>query len=175
MPHQNPPPPRSFGVHVFWVAVLCAMLFALIGLTVFLTDGRDIGNFTRTDWQIFGAFLFAGALDLIAAFYIAGRCRQCLAEQRRQVFLAHLHEGIDPADCACVLPGCGDDRRALIRQDGDGYLVSVDVYDDASATWQPESPAYRADTRGDILHFLQDECNFYVEPEDVDSLPDKAE
>lgn len=175
MPRQNPPLPRSFRIHLFWVVVLCVMLFALIGLTVFLTDGRDVGEFTRTDWKIFGALLFAGAVDLIAAFYIAGRCGECLAEQRRQIFLAHLHEGIDPADYAWVLADYADDRRALVRADGDGYLVSVDVYDDASGTWKPESPRYHAATREDILHYLQGECHFYVDPEDVDLLPDKAE
>lgn len=175
MPHRDPPLPRSFRVHIFWVAVLCVLLFVLIGLTVFLTEGRDIGGFTRTDWQIFGAFLFAIAVDLIAAFYIASRCGRCITEQRHQVFLAHLHEGVDPEDCACVLADYVDDRRALVRQDGDGYLVSVDIYDDASGTWQAESPAHYAATREDILHFLQGECNFYVDPEDIDHLPDKAE
>lgn len=174
MPRKNPPIPRSFWVHVFWVAVLFVILFALIGLTVFLTDGRDIGDFTRTDWQIFSAFLFASAVDLIAAFYIANRSGKGLAEQRRQIFLAHLHEGIDPADYAYVLPGYGDDRRALVRQDGDGYLVSVEIYDDVSGTWQAESPTYHAASREDVLHILQGDCNFYSEPEDID-LPGNAE
>lgn len=174
MPRKNPPLPRSFWVHVFWVAVLCIMLFALIGLTVFLTDGRDIGEFTRTDWQIFGAFVFASVVDLIAAFYIASGCGRIITEHRRQIFLTHLHEGLDPADYAYVLAGYGDDRRALVRQDGDGYLVSVDIYHDASGTWQPDTPAYHAATREHILHFLQGECNFFIEPEDID-LPNNAE
>lgn len=175
MPRRNPPLPRRYWVHIFWVAVLCVMLFALIGLTVFLTGGRDIGDFTRTDWQIFGAYIFASVVVLIAAFYIASRAGRVIAEHRHQVFLTHLPEGIDPADCACVLADYADDRRALIRQDGDGYLVSVEAYDEASGAWQPESPAHRAATREDILRILQAECDFCIDPEDIDLLPGKSE
>ena len=175
MPRRNPPLPRSFFIHIFWIAVLCFLLFALIGLAVLLTGGRDFGKFTPTDWQIFWAIAFAWVIDLIGAFYAASTCGKGLAEQRRQFFLAHLHEGVDPADDVCVLADYADDRRALIRQDGSGYVIRVEGYQDASAAWQPDGPAHHAATREDVLRLLEDEWDFCPDPEALDRLPCKPQ
>lgn len=176
MPRKNPPIPRSFRVHVFWVVVLCVILFALIGLTVFLTDGRDIGDFTRTDWQIFGAYIFASVVVLIAAFYIASRAGRVIAEHRHQVFLTHLHEGVDPADYASVLPDFEGDRRALIIRTESGYQLTLDQFDEQNDAWQPDGePPMHFPDRMTLLQYLETECDFYVAPEDLDLFPPETE
>lgn len=166
MPQNNRPLPRSYWVHIVCLVMLLALLFALIGLTVFLTGGRDVGQFTRTDWMIFVSFFLTWLWALAAAFFIAQRSGRILSAHRREAFLSHLHEGLDPADDAFVLPDYGDDRRARITRTEAGYRLLIDRFDDASG-WQPDGEPPRCfPSREALLHHLQHECDFCTDPED---------
>ena len=49
-----------------------ALMFIFIFVTVFLTGGKDLNGFSKTDWIIFAIFMGAGELiTVIAAFYFA--------------------------------------------------------------------------------------------------------
>lgn len=166
MPQKNRPLPRSYWVHIVCLVMLLALLFGLIGLTVFLTEGRDVGQFTHTDWMIFVSFALTWLWTLAAAFYIAQRSGRILTANRRETFLSHVHEGLDPADDAFVLPDCGADRRARITRTEAGYLLLIDRYD--GQRWQPEdaSPAALPDLPA-LLDYLQEERDFSIDPEDL--------
>ena len=158
--------PRRYWGRILCIGLLMVLLFALIGLTVFMTDGRSIGQFRRTDWQIFSAFLLSAAVTLLGAFAIARSAGALLTEQRRQQFLAHLHEGIDPADSFCILPELDGDRRALITRADSGFHLVLEEHDGqqwqhciSSSTSLPDVAA--------ILAFLEDEHGFFCDPEDL--------
>lgn len=54
--------------------IVCGVLmFALIGLCVLLTGGREPQNFTKTDWIVFVGFVILEIVNLVALFILADR------------------------------------------------------------------------------------------------------
>lgn len=158
--------PRRYWGCILCIAILIALLFGLIGLTVFLTGSRRLGQFGRTEWMIFAAFLFSAAIIVVGAFAIAVGAGRILTEHRHHQFLAHLHEGVNPADYACILPELEDDRRALITRTDGGFHLIIESHD--GQCWQRESdlPSPLPDMAA-VLACLQDEYAFFCDPEDL--------
>lgn len=160
--------PRRYWAHLLWIALLLTLLFGLIGLTIFLTGGRDIGQFRRTEWMIFAAFLFSAAVIVTGAFAIAVSAGRVLTEHRRQQFLTHLYEGVNPADYTCILPELEADRRLLIRRTTEGFLLSIDQHDEQRWQREDDSPVHLPDFAA-IPTYLQDR-GFCFDPEDLPSI-----
>ena len=53
--------------------VCIGLMFGLIFLTVFLTGGKDIGEFTDTDWIIFTAFIILEIVNFVVMMIIANK------------------------------------------------------------------------------------------------------
>lgn len=158
--------PRRYWGHLLCIALLLTLLFGLIGLTVFLTGGRNIGQFRRTEWMIFAAFLFSAAIIVTGAFAIAVSAGRVLTEHRRQQFLTHLYEELDPADYFCILPELDGDRRALITHTDSGFHLVLEEHD--GQQWQHRiSPSASLPDVAAILAFLEDEHGFFCDPEDL--------
>lgn len=63
----------------------CILLFVNIFLAVYLTGGRELHDFSKLDWMLFGIMSVAELLTAVGLFYMAGRCGKhlLLMEQLR--------------------------------------------------------------------------------------------
>lgn len=68
---------------LLWMLGGIVLLFVNIFAAVFLTGGRELHEFGKTDWTLFAVMTVAELLTLIGVFYAAGRCgkRLLLIEQ----------------------------------------------------------------------------------------------
>ena len=173
---RRQPLPKEYWRHIAGCGVLLALVFVQIGLAVVLTEGREIHQFTRTDQIIFAGFVLTMLLTVFFAFCIARDAGRILTAHQRQAFLAHLHEGLDPAAYACILPEMDGDRRALIARTAEGWQLSIDRYDEALCAWQPDRQPPRCfPDRMALLRALEEECDFVADPEDLDLPPQENE
>lgn len=69
------------------VVWLCVLMFAVIFLTVWLTGGRDIPEFSRQDWVAFAIMSAAEVLVVVALFCCAGRAGRKLLPLEKEIYL----------------------------------------------------------------------------------------
>lgn len=81
---ENRKKPRAYWVNVSVVIGLCVMSFVSIFITLFLTGGREMRDFTEADQKIFAGFVLCELAIVVLEFYFAARCSRILnrAEKR---------------------------------------------------------------------------------------------
>lgn len=135
---------------LWWVIGGCILLFVNIFVAVFLTGGREMYDFGKLDWILFGIMAFIELLTIVGLFYLAGRCgKQLLViEQHRYrlrgaVILScplpsnHVREVYTDCNYAGRIVVCGYPNDECVYYslqifDGDRGLKTVDtsqIYD----------------------------------------------
>lgn len=59
---------------LLWMLCCFVLMFVNIFLAVLLTDGKEMHDFSNTDWILFSVMSTLELLTVIAAFYFAGQC-----------------------------------------------------------------------------------------------------
>ena len=64
----------AYKKKLLWVLCCVVLMFANIFITVLLTGGKEMYDFSNTDWILFSIMGVVEMLTVIATFYFAGRC-----------------------------------------------------------------------------------------------------
>lgn len=70
--------PKAYWVNLGFVIGLCLLSFVSIFITLYLTGGRELRDFTGTDRKIFVGFVLCELTIVALEFYFAARCSRLL-------------------------------------------------------------------------------------------------
>ncbi len=173
---QKRPLPRKYWQMIGVIAFLFIIVFFMLFVVLYLTENREMRDFTGEDWLYWATFVCVAAVFLFISFLVAKEAGVTRMEHDHLLFRSILHQGISPADYAGILPDWEGDRRALITRTEYGYQLTIDQYDEQSGIWQcdGEMPLHFPD-RMALLQYLEEECDFTVDPEDLDLFPAETE
>lgn len=59
---------------LWFTCFFCLMMLLVIVLTVLLTGGKDLSEFSRNDWIVFLIFAIFELLDVVVTFFFANKC-----------------------------------------------------------------------------------------------------
>lgn len=167
---------RKYWQMIGVIACLFAIIFFMLFVVLYLTEGREMRDFTGDDWLWWITFICVAGVFLFISFLIAKEAGVTRMADDRQHFRRILHQGISPADYAGILPDLEGDRRALIARTESGYQLTIDQYDEERGRWQSdgEAPVHLPD-RIALLRYLEEECDFVIDAEDLDLFPPETE
>lgn len=125
--------------------VICTvLLFVHIGWCVFLTEGRDLGDFTASDDMVFIAFAVAEVVTLAAGFFFAKLCGAVNvvreeSKKRKDAAFAQLHRK-DALDkylgiIAIKYFDGGRYRIVIFSPNGDLFGYMLEYFDVKSEKW----------------------------------------
>lgn len=99
----------NYKKNLLWTLGGCAMMFLNILIGVLLTGGRDLFEFSTTDWILFTVTCVAELVIMIAAFYFAGKGgRQLLPVEQLKYRLRGAYIMFQPLPPGTVKRVCTD-------------------------------------------------------------------
>ena len=117
------------------IACMIAM-FANIGLCVWLTDEKNLSDFTKHDDMVFLMFVFVEIITMIVAFLLASRCGVAMRNKNRHAFtliackaFENRKNGLEKySDVDSVWYYASATQRVVIYRSGSGYGYMLEGY-----------------------------------------------
>ena len=111
---------------ICWVIASCAILFADIFLTVWMTGGRELSEFSRRDWNLFSIMAAIEIGTLVWTFALACRSGRRLAD------LAYLRHRLQGAAIVTQILPSACMKAVYTDPEFDGRLVVCGIPNDGS-------------------------------------------
>ena len=87
------PLPRQYWQLIGLIVFLLIIIFSVLLIVLYLTEGRELHEFTGEDWLYWITFVCTGSVFLLLSFLVAKEARMILSGHDRQTFRSLLHDG----------------------------------------------------------------------------------
>lgn len=170
---EKPKLSRRYWQNLAIVIVLMVLSIVSILVAVVVTGNRDMPDFTEHDWLIWLIFLIVEITIIALEFFFAVRCGK-LWRQRDANELSIIAKYKDTglgmyASYEKVYYEHKGPRRAVVFRVDDTYSLSIEHFDFDNLCWQPIEHEDAFSTLGDIVVYLENEQDFFIDSKTVPS------
>lgn len=155
---------KAYWVNLSAAVLLIVLSIIAIAVAVYLTGNRDMPDFTKQDWMIWGIFFLSEIALWSLAFFFAARCGR-LWRQRDTAELTIL-EKYKNIGLNCypqyekVFFEHKCPRRAVALRNDDTYAVTIEHFDFDHLCWHPIEHEEDLASMDDVVDFLLNEQAF---------------
>ena len=131
---------KAYRRYLIGAVISLVLAFSAIFVAGFLTDQREIYQFSKDDWLIWCAFLAVEAALLSLAVFLALQCGKLWNQRgtvQRFVIEKHKSNGLQQyPQYEKVFYEYQDGRRAIVFRRDDGYAVIMEQFDFNHLLWR---------------------------------------
>ena len=135
---------KKLIIRIVPTVIAAALMFAHVGWCVWLTEGKELSEFTSNDNMIFVAFALAEAVTLVAAFWLAKLCGKVVvmieeSKKRMDIANAQMHRKDSLEKYAGVISvkyfDGGRYRIVIFSPNGDVFGYMLEAFDNKESRW----------------------------------------